>query len=160
MRRLALAALIALAAPAAGAEELYAQRGQWTISWFPETMGCRAVRDYGTTRFSIGFDGTQGEPLLKVNLSDPAWEALPEGARKDIAAQFGVREPWELSMTGGAGLTLTAPARAQLAGVFIDEFKAEMVMVWSAGETELGRFTLDGSRVAFDTMSACQQVPR
>jgi len=44
-----------------------------------------------------------------------------------------------------------------MADLFIDEFQRETRMVWNFQGSELGRYTLRGSRRAFDEVIACQR---
>ena len=158
-----LLAGLALVAGAAQAQDAAVWRalGAWSVIHDAEAGGCRAERDFDGTGFAIGFEKAGGQMSIVVRLSDPDWTAQPDGTAEEIDAVFGLQSPWTLEMVsqtvaGVPGLTLTVPGTVRMAGLFIEEFKAESVMVWSRGEETLGRFDLFGSRVAFDAVLACQ----
>ena len=155
-----LAALVLLAAPAQ-AQEVWRALGAWTVFHDAAVGGCHARRDFDGTAFAIGFETAGGQMSIVVRLSNPGWEAHPDGTAQQIDARFGAQSPWTLDMTaetvaGAPGLRLSVPGTARMAGLFIEEFKAESVMVWARGEVALGRFSLAGSRMALDAVLACQ----
>ena len=61
-------------------------------------------------------------------------------------------------MRGYPGLTMMIDAQSDEAGLLIEEFRRENLMEWSYKSTSLGKYTLRGSRAAFDEVIACQEA--
>lgn len=137
--------------------------GGWDISFYPSSEGCQALAVFEEdTAFFIGFDATENELSLDVTLLDPRWASIEDGRAYEIEVAFGDETPWTLEMDGirtddYPGLNILIDAGTEEAGLFIDEFQRETSMRWHYSGTELGRFTLSGSRRAFEEVIACQR---
>lgn len=162
---LILGATLALLAPAtvttAGPTD-WATEGAWDVSFYPGTRGCQAYAlfDDGTA-FFIGFDTRGIAPQLDIILADQSWDMVTPQALHEVTVKFGDESPWVLSMEGVTlsefpGLAIHVDARSDEAKLFIEEFQHENAMAWSLGGAMLGRYTLRGSRRAFDAVIACQ----
>ena len=137
--------------------------GGWDISFYPASEGCQAFALFEEdTAFFIGFDGTDGELSLDITLLDQRWQSIADGTEYSITAKFGNESPWTLEMDGirvdgHPGLNMMFDANSDQADLFIDEFQRKSSMSWSFGNNNLGRFTLRGSRAAFNEVVACQK---
>lgn len=137
--------------------------GGWDVSFYSEQAGCLAMAQFteGTT-FFIGFD-TSGEAILMdITLIDDRWASLEEGKEYEITVQFGNESPWTLDMDArrygeSPGLAILIDASGEQATRFVDEFQRKSEMTWTYRGNQLGRFTLRGSRRAFDEAVACQK---
>lgn len=160
---LAIAGALALAQPAAADTILWKEVSGWDISFYPGAEGCQAFVTFeADTSFFIGFDGTENQLSLDVTLLDQKWSSLEDGKEYDITVKFGNESPWNVSMTGlilgdYPGLNILIDAGSDQAALFVEEFQRETRMEWSYQGTSLGRFTLRGSRRAFNEVIACQQ---
>lgn len=162
IRSAALAALLHPPAALASGTTDWATEGVWDVSFYTGTMGCQAYAlfDDGTA-FFIGFDTRGIRPQLDIILADRSWEMITPGAPHEVTVKFGDESPWVLSMQGVTlsefpGLAIHVDARSEEAALFIDEFQRENAMSWILGGAALGRYTLRGSRRAFDAVIACQ----
>lgn len=140
----------------------WATEGVWDVSFYSGTRGCQAYAlfDDGTA-FFIGFDTRGIRPQLDIILADRSWEMINPGATHEVTVKFGDESPWVLSMEGVTlsefpGLAIHVDARSEEAALFIEEFQRENAMSWILGGASLGRYTLRGSRKAFDAVIACQ----
>lgn len=137
--------------------------GGWDISFYPASEGCQAFALFeDDTAFFIGFDNTGTSLNLGVTLLDERWGSIKDGTEYSITATFGNESPWTLPMDGirvddHPGLNLLIDASSDQADLFIDEFQRKGSMTWSFGNSTLGRYTLRGSRKAFDEVLACQR---
>ena len=137
--------------------------GGWDISFYPASEGCQAFALFEEdTAFFIGFDNTGGELSLDITLLDERWNSIRDGKEYSIKAKFGNESPWTLNMDGVRiddfpGLNMMIDANSDEADLFIDEFQRETSMSWSFGNSSLGRYTLRGSRRAFNEVVACQR---
>ena len=137
--------------------------GGWDISFYPSSEGCQAFALFEEdTAFFIGFDNTGGVLALDVTLLDERWESIQENKEYSVTLNFGDETPWTLEMDGVLmdefpGLNIMIDASTDEADLFIDEFQRETKMQWSFEGTVLGRYTLRGSRRAFDEVIACQR---
>jgi hypothetical protein len=137
--------------------------GGWDISFYPNSEGCQAFALFEEdTAFFIGFDNTDNILALDVTLLDQRWESIQDGKDYSVTLNFGDETPWTLEMggiqtDGYPGLNIMIDASSDEADLFIDEFQRETRMVWSFQGSELGRYTLRGSRRAFDEVIACQR---
>jgi len=137
--------------------------GGWDISFYPNSEGCQAFALFEeNTAFFIGFDNTDDVLALDVTLLDQRWESLQDGKEYSVTLNFGDETPWTLEMDGVKtddypGLNIMIDASSDEADLFIDEFQRETRMVWKFQGAELGRYTLRGSRRAFDEVIACQR---
>jgi len=137
--------------------------GGWDISFYPASEGCQAFAMFEEdTAFFIGFDNTGGTLNLGITLLDERWRSIEDGTEYSITAQFGSESPWTLAMDGVRvdeypGLNLLIDANSDQADLFIDEFQRKGSMTWSFGDSTLGRYTLKGSRKAFNEVVACQR---
>lgn len=137
--------------------------GGWDISFYPGSEGCQAFALFEEdTAFFIGFDNTGNELALDVTLLDKRWGSLQDSKEYSITLHFGNETPWTLEMDGVQmdgfpGLNIMIDATSDEADLFVDEFQRETKMEWVFNGTLLGRFTLRGSRRAFDEVIACQR---
>jgi hypothetical protein len=161
---LTLAASLALSASSAPAEIIdWKTVGGWDISFYPESEGCQAFAVFErNTAFFIGFDSTDDLLALDVTLLDQSWGSIQEGRQYDVSVKFGNESPWNLSMDGlntdgYPGLNIMIDAGNDQASLFVEEFQRETRMEWSFNGTLLGRYTLKGSRRAFDEVISCQR---
>lgn len=135
----------------------------WDISFYPNSEGCQAFALFEEdTAFFIGFDSTGGELSVDVTLLDQKWKSIEAGKEYEIEVAFGDESPWSLEMDGlrtddYPGLNIMIDAGSDEAELFIDEFQRETSMRWSFKGNLLGRYTLRGSRVAFDEVINCQR---
>lgn len=137
--------------------------GGWDISFYPGSEGCQAFALFEEdTAFFIGFDNTGGVLALDVTLLDERWSSIQDGKEYSVTLHFGNETPWTLEMDGVQldgypGLNIMIDAGSDEADLFVDEFQRETRMEWSFGGSRLGRYTLRGSRRAFDEVIACQR---
>lgn len=135
----------------------------WEISFYPASEGCQAFAMFEQdTAFFIGFDNSRGDLNLGITLLDERWRSIQNGTEYSITAKFGNESPWTLAMDGirvdnYPGLNLLIDANSDQADLFIDEFQRKGSMTWSFGNSTLGRYTLRGSRQAFNEVVACQR---
>lgn len=136
--------------------------GGWDISFYPASEGCQAFAMFeDDTAFFIGFENSGGTLNLGITLLDERWRSIEDGTEYSITARFGNESPWTLAMDGVRvdefpGLNLLIDANSDQADLFIDEFQRKGSMTWSFGDSTLGRYTLKGSRKAFNEVVACQ----
>jgi hypothetical protein len=160
-----LAALALTAAAATADTILWKTVGGWDISFYPNSAGCQAFAEFEEgTLFFIGFDNANasGALALDITMMDRRWTSLEGGKEYSITINFGDETPWTLNMDGVVvqdmpGLNIMIDASSDEAGLFIDEFQRETRMAWAYGNASLGRYTLRGSRRAFDEVFACQR---
>jgi len=137
--------------------------GGWDISFYPGSSGCQAFATFeDDTAFFIGFDNSDNELSLDVTLLDQRWTSIEANKEYSIKLRFGNESPWTLEMDGiqtenYPGLNIMIDASSDEADLFINEFQRETKMEWMFNGTLLGRFTLRGSRRAFDEVIACQR---
>lgn len=137
--------------------------GGWDISFYPASEGCQAFALFEEdTAFFIGFDNTDNTLALDVTLLDQRWSSIEDGKEYAVKLHFGNETPWTLNMDGVQldgypGLNILIDASSDEADLFIDEFQRETRMEWSYEGNRLGRYTLRGSRRAFDEVIACQK---
>jgi hypothetical protein len=137
--------------------------GGWDISFYPSAEGCQAFALFEEdTAFFIGFDNTENTLALDVTLLDERWSSIEDGKEYSVKVHFGNETPWTLEMDGVKtddypGLNIMIDASSDEADLFIDEFQRETRMEWSFDGNQLGRYTLRGSRRAFDEVIACQR---
>jgi len=135
----------------------------WDISFYPASEGCQAFALFEEdTAFFIGFDNSGDGLLLDVTLLDERWGSIEDGKEYSVTLHFGNETPWTLEMDGVQmddfpGLNILIDASSDEADLFINEFQRETRMKWSFGDNLLGRYTLRGSRRAFDEVIACQR---
>lgn len=135
----------------------------WDISFYPGSEGCQAFALFEEdTAFFIGFDNTGDSLALDVTLLDQRWGSLEDGKEYSVTLHFGNETPWTLNMDGVRmddypGLNILIDASSDEADLFIDEFQRETRMEWTYEGNKLGRYTLRGSRRAFDEVIACQR---
>ena len=158
--RLALVLLIAFPLPARAAPERWAIVGVWDIGYYPATGGCLAFAAFDDTAFFIGFDTRDGVEAIDITVLDERWASIEPGTTYPVTVTFGNEPPWTLDMRGvfmdGApGLNILVDASRPKSAELIAEFRRETRMTWAYGDTRLGRFTLKGSRRAFDAVRAC-----
>lgn len=159
-----LAACLAIAGSGVAAEAIdwKTVRG-WDISFYPGSAGCQAFAQFEEgSAFFIGFDNTDNILALDVTLLDEKWGSIEDGKEYSIVLHFGNETPWTLSMNGVVfegypGLNIMIDAGSDEASLFVDEFQRETSMAWKFGNATLGRYTLRGSRLAFDEVIACQR---
>ncbi len=161
---LTLAASLALGTTAATAEVIdWKTIGGWDISFYPDSEGCQAFAVFErNTAFFIGFDGTDNQLTLDITLLDQRWSSIEEGRQYDVSVKFGNESPWNLSMDGlntdgYPGLNIMIDAGNDQASLFVEEFQRETRMEWTFKGALLGRYTLKGSRRAFDEVINCQR---
>lgn len=159
-----ICAAICLTAATARAETVdWKSVGGWDISFYPGSEGCQAFALFEkNTAFFIGFDNNNEQLTLDVTLLDERWGSIENEKEYSIKVKFGNESPWTLEMDGVVmdgypGLNIMIDAESDEAALFIDEFQRETSMDWTYGNTTLGRYTLRGSRVAFDEVIACQK---
>jgi len=137
--------------------------GGWDISFYPSSEGCQAFALFEEdTAFFIGFDNSGDNLLPDVTLLDERWTSIEGDKEYSVTLHFGNETPWTLEMDGVQldgfpGLNIMIDASSDEADLFINEFQRETKMVWSFGSNTLGRYTLRGSRRAFDEVIACQR---
>ncbi len=137
--------------------------GGWDISFYPSSEGCQAFALFEEdTAFFIGFDNTGDILALDVTLLDARWSSIEDGKEYSVTLNFGNETPWTLEMDGVKtddypGLNIMIDAGSDEADLFIKEFQRETRMEWSFGGNRLGRYTLRGSRRAFDEVITCQR---
>ena len=137
--------------------------GGWDISFYPSSEGCQAFALFEEdTAFFIGFDNSGDDLLLDVTLLDERWTSIQDGKEYSVTLHFGNETPWTLEMDGVQtdgypGLNILIDAGSDEADLFVDEFQRETRMEWYFGNNLLGRYTLRGSRRAFDEVIACQR---
>lgn len=135
----------------------------WDISFYPGSAGCQAYAQFEEgTAFFIGFDGNNDVLAVDVTLLDQRWTSIENGKEYPIEVKFGNETPWTLKMDGvvwqgNPGLNIMIAAGSDEASLFVDEFQRETSMAWAYGTASLGRYTLRGSRRAFDEVIACQR---
>ncbi|MGR3615330.1 MAG: hypothetical protein ACU0BB_04745 [Paracoccaceae bacterium] len=158
-----LALPMATATPALSETIDWKTVGGWDISFYPGSEGCQAFALFEEdTAFFIGFDSTGGELSLDVTLMDERWGSIDAGEDYSITVKFGDESPWTLDMAGVQidefpGLNILIDSSSDQADLFVDEFQRETSMTWSFSGSQLGRYTLRGSRRAFDEVIACQR---
>lgn len=162
LRCLLAALLICAAGVAAAKPSRWSMVGEWDISYYPATGGCLAYTLWGPTAMFIGFDTRDGVTALDITVLDERWSSITPGTIYPVTVTFGRRLPWTLDMTGvqmdGApGLNILVNAERDKSKQLLAEFRRETRMTWAYGEAELGRFTLRGSRRAFDAVLDCQR---
>jgi len=137
--------------------------GGWDISFYPSSEGCQAFALFEEdTAFFIGFDNSGDSLLLDVTLLDERWSSIQDGQEYSVSLHFGNESPWTLEMDGVQmddfpGLNIMIDAGSDEADLFVDEFQSETKMEWYFGNSLLGRYTLRGSRRAFNEVIACQR---
>ncbi len=137
--------------------------GGWDVSFYTNSQGCQAFALFEkNTAFFIGFDNNDDQLTLDVTLLDERWVSIEHDKEYSVEVKFGNEGPWTLEMDGVVmdgypGLNIMIDVETDEAALFIDEFQRETVMRWDYGKTTLGRYTLRGSRVAFDEVIACQK---
>lgn len=137
--------------------------GGWDISFYPASEGCQAFALFEEdTAFFIGFDNTENELSLDVTLLDEKWRSIEAGKEYKVEVKFGDESPWTMDMDGlrtddFPGLSIMIDAGSDQAKLFIEEFQAESSMKWTFKSNVLGRYTLRGSRAAFDEVIECQR---
>lgn len=137
--------------------------GGWDVSFYPSSEGCQAFALFEEdTAFFIGFDDSGSNLLLDVTLLDERWSSIEATKEYSVTLHFGNETPWTLEMDGVQmdgfpGLNILIDASSDEADLFIDEFQRETRMEWSFEGNTLGRYTLRGSRRAFDEVIACQR---
>ncbi len=135
----------------------------WDISFYPESEGCQAFALFEEdTAFFIGFDSTEDILSVDVTLLDDRWVSIEAGKEYNVSVTFGDETPWDVTMDGlksdgYAGLNIMIDASSDEASLFIEEFQRETRMEWSFNGNLLGRYTLRGSRRAFDEVIKCQK---
>jgi hypothetical protein len=135
----------------------------WDISFYPESEGCQAFALFEEdTAFFIGFDATDNTLSIDVTLLDQRWGSIEAGKEYSVSVTFGDETPWDVTMDGlnsddYPGLNILIDAGSDQASLFIEEFQRETRMEWTFNGNLLGRYTLRGSRVAFDEVIACQR---
>lgn len=135
----------------------------WDISFYPGSAGCQAFAQFEAgTAFFIGFDNNSDVLALDVTLLDNHWTSIEDGKDYPIEVQFGNESPWTMNMNGVVmdgypGLNIMIDAASDEASLFVDEFQRKTSMEWRYGTVTLGRYTLRGSRRAFDEVIACQR---
>ena len=154
-----------MALPAHAEPERWAVVGEWDVGWYPDLRGCLAFTQFDTTSFFIGFDTAGPARALDITVLDARWTSIRPAEVYPVSLSFGRRDPWVLDMQGvhmdGApGLHILVDTALPRAETFIEEFQREMRMTWEYAGAELGRFTLRGSRRAFDAVEACQKAHR
>ncbi len=159
----ALAASLAL--PVQAEPQRWAVLGEWDVGWYPDLRGCLAFTQFETTAFFIGFDTAGPTRALDITVLDDRWTSIEPEQVYPVTLNFGRKDPWVLDMhgvhmDGAPGLHILVDAALPRAEVFIEEFQREMRMTWAYAGAELGRFTLRGSRRAFDAVEACQTSHR
>ena len=160
--RLVFLAAIA-AAPLRAEPVRWAMLDGWDIGFYPNLQGCLAFARFDGTGLFIGYDTQDDVPGLDITLLDERWDTISAGEHYVVSLTFGDKPPWTLDMLGvhmdGApGLSTLIDTSMEKSAEFIAEFQGEMQMVWRLEETELGRFTLKGSRRAFEAVQACQEA--
>lgn len=161
--RIKLLLMAALVASTATADSIvWRKLGGWDVSFYPGSAGCQAFALFEkNTAFFIGFDD-MGELLtLDVTIVDQSWNSIEDGKEYPIRLRFGDEGIWSLDMDGVRvdgfpGLNIMIDAKTPEAKLFIEEFKRELSMEWSYEDAPLGRYTLSGSRDAFDEVKRCQ----
>lgn len=137
--------------------------GGWDISFYPSSEGCQAFALFEEdTAFFIGFDNSNDQLALDITLLDERWSSIQDGKEYSVSLHFGNESPWTLEMDGVQiddfpGLNIMIDAGSDEADLFVDEFQRETRMEWYFGNNLLGRYTLRGSRRAFDEVIACQR---
>lgn len=160
---LAPAALVAIVASADAETIDWKTVGGWDISFYPGSAGCQAFAQFEEgTAFFIGFDNSNDVLALDVTLLDRRWASIEQSKQYEIEVKFGNETPWTLNMDGVVmedfpGLNIMIDAGSDEASLFVDEFQRKTAMSWSYGGSTLGRYTLRGSRRAFDEVLACQR---
>ena len=135
----------------------------WDISFYPGSAGCQAFALFEeNTAFFIGYDSTENQLSLDVTILDESWASIEDGTEYPIKLRFGDESAWTLNMDGVRldgypGLNIMIDATSAEARLFIEEFQHERSMEWRYQKTVLGRYTLSGSRKAFDEVIACQR---
>lgn len=136
----------------------------WDVSFYPRSEGCQAFALFNDqTAFFIGFDNVDDQLAVDITLLDESWASIEADQEYTIQVQFGTESPWTLEMDGVVmrgypGLTMMIDAQSDEAGLLIEEFRRESSMEWSYKSTSLGKYTLRGSRAAFDEVIACQEA--
>lgn len=162
LRKVLAVLLLGAAPPAAASPAHWASLGEWIISYYPSTGGCLAFARSGQTAFFIGYDTISGIQALDITVLDDRWDSIETGSVYPVTVAFGNEPPWTIDMAGvvmdGApGLNIVVDAARPKAAQIIAEFRRERSMTWAYGETELVRFSLRGSRRAFDAILDCQR---
>ncbi|KUJ76922.1 hypothetical protein AVO45_10555 [Ruegeria marisrubri] len=161
-KNLAALAVAAMAGAASADPVDWKSVGGWDVSFYPNSEGCQAFALFEEdTAFFIGFDSTFNELSLEVTLMDERWGSIEAGKEYQIGVKFGDETPWSLGMEGlqtdgFPGLRLMIDAGTDEADLFVKEFQRETSMTWNYGDAVLGRYTLRGSRRAFDEVVNCQ----
>lgn len=136
--------------------------GGWDVSYYPNSGGCQAYALFEEgAAFFIGFDNNDDVLTLDITALDGRWTDIQDGIEYDIRLKFGDEAPWSLAMDGVVldgypGLNIMIDASSDESDLFIDEFQREASMEWSVEGTRLGRYTLSGSRRAFEEVITCQ----
>jgi len=161
---IALVATLATGVTPASADTIdWKTVGGWDISFYPGSSGCQAFAVFeDDSAFFIGFDNNDNQLSLDVTLLDQRWTSIEAGKEYSIKLRFGNETPWTLEMDGiqtdgYPGLNIMIDAHSDEADLFIAEFQRETKMEWTFNGSLLGRFTLRGSRRAFDEVIACQR---
>ncbi|MHA6262731.1 hypothetical protein ACXYMO_05980 [Arenibacterium sp. CAU 1754] len=167
MRKIRIALVTAMAVlagfPAMAERERWSMTDGWNVSFYPSLQGCLAYASFEGTAFFIGFDTIQSVPALDITVLDERWTSFKQDGLYPISVKFGDEPAWTLEMhgvymDGAPGLNILIDAGMEKSAHFVEEFQREMEMIWTHGETELGHFTLRGSRRAFDQVLACQDA--
>lgn len=158
----ALIAALTLCPVSASAEViLWKKIAGWDISFYSGNSGCLAFTEYERgTGFFIGFNEVDGDYFIDVTLMDKAWASLEAGKSYKIKAYFGDETPWDLEMTGqdyNGTPGLSGNFAIDDAKLLVEEFQRELSMEWYYSGASLGRYTLRGSRVAFQEVLNCQR---
>ncbi|MGR3564730.1 MAG: hypothetical protein ACU0FH_18775 [Heliomarina sp.] len=156
-------ALVLISLPAMSDPIRWALIDDWDVGFYPATRGCLAFARFDDTDFFIGFDTYEDVPALDITVLDGRWESIEQNSRYPISLVFGDQPPWTLDMLGvymdgTPGLNILIDASMDRSETFVDEFQREAGMTWSYGDTQLGKFTLRGSRRAFEEVRACQEA--
>jgi len=156
-----LAAPALAPAPAMAEVVLWKKVAGWDVSFYSGNDGCLAFTTYEEgTAFFIGFNKIDGTHFIDVTLMDNAWGSIEDGKDYAIKAYFGDETPWDLEMTGkdyDGTPGLTGNFNLDDASLLVEEFQRETSMQWMYQGASLGRYTLRGSRVAFDEVLNCQR---
>lgn len=156
-----LAALAVSALPALAETTHWKTVGWWDVEFFPSFGACSAVAEYDNDSFVLfGLDATGDELGMQVAILNDHWNSIVEEDEYKVVVRFDRRTPWDLTMygtnvEGRRGLYNVWPAVSDSAGNFIEEFQASNRMVWTYQGSELGNFSLQGTRMAVNEVVAC-----
>jgi hypothetical protein len=164
LKTITLAGVLALACTASQAEvTLWKRVSGWDVSFYPGLPGCLASVQYNRgTSFFIGFIRRDRDLLLNVTLMDEAWRSIEAGKEYEVKIYFGDESPWTLNMLGERygqfpGLDFSISATADQADLFVEEFQRELYMEIFYAGVSLGKYTLKGTRAAFQETIRCQR---